>query len=150
MPGNLIARHTAGVGGRVRAGGEVAESGQDAGEPPQVGAARGKSRRSPRPGAEGRNTKAAWGLVGLGLVGHMLRSRRLYANVAVAAIAVGALRQSGQQSMASATARLVAWNQREMQRLERKAERQARAVKGAGRMARAGRPRGLARSGRET
>jgi hypothetical protein len=41
-------------------------------------------------------------------------------------------------------ARLTAWNKREIQRLEHKAERQARAVRGAGRMARAGPPRGLA------
>jgi hypothetical protein len=92
----------------------------------------------------------AWGLVGLGLVGHMLRSPRFYARLAVAAIAVGSLRQIGQQNQASMTARLSAWNQREMQRLERKAQRQARAVKGAGQMARSGPPRGLAGSGHET
>ena len=48
------------------------------------------------------------------------------------------------------TARLAAWNQREMQRLERKAQRQARAVKGAAEMALSGPPRGLAGTSHET
>jgi hypothetical protein len=92
----------------------------------------------------------AWGLVGLGLAGHMLRSPRFYETLVVAAIAVGSLRQIGQQNRASMTARLSAWNQREMQRLERKAQRQARAVKGAAQMARSGPPRGLAGTSHET
>jgi hypothetical protein len=92
----------------------------------------------------------AWGLVGLGLAGHMLRSSRFYGTVAVTAIAVRSLRQIGQQNRASMTARLSAWNQREMQRLERKAQRQAGAVKGAAQMARSGPPRGLAGTSHET
>ena len=128
----------------------MARSGQGAGEPPQAIVAGGSSSPAPRPVAPGLHTKMAWGLVGLGLVGHMLRSPRFYARLAVAAIAVGSLRQIGQQNRASMTARLSAWNQREMQRLERKAQRQARAVKGAGQMARSGPPRGLAGSGHET
>jgi hypothetical protein len=91
----------------------------------------------------------AWGLVGLGLAGHMLRSPRFYETVAVAAIAVRSLGQIGQQNRANMTARLSAWNQREMQRLERKAQRQARAVKGAAQMARSGPPRGLAGTSHE-
>ena len=92
----------------------------------------------------------AWGLIGLGLVGHMLRSPRFYARLAVAAIAVRSLRQIGQQNRAGMTARMSAWNKREMQRLERKAQRQARAVKGAAQMARSGPPRGLAGTSHET
>jgi hypothetical protein len=84
------------------------------------------------------------GLVALGLVRHGLRSRRFHERVTVAVIAVGALRGIGQDNRASTMARLSAWNKREMQRLEHKAERQAAAVKGAGRMARSGPPRGLA------
>jgi hypothetical protein len=99
----------------------MARSGQGAGEPPQAIVAEGSSSPAPRPGASGLDTKMAWGLVGLGLVGHMLRSPRFYQTVAVTAIAVGSLRQIGQQNRASMTARLSAWNQREMQRLERKA-----------------------------
>jgi hypothetical protein len=36
------------------------------------------SSQAPRPGAAGLDTKMAWGLVGLGLVGQMLRSPRFY------------------------------------------------------------------------
>jgi len=127
----------------------MARSGQGAGEPPQAIAA-GCSSPAPRPGASGLDTKMAWGLVGLGLVGQMLRSPRFYEAVAVTAIAVGSLRQIGQQNQANMTARLAAWNKREMQRLEHKAQRQTRAVKGAAQMARSGPPRGLAGSGPET
>ena len=128
----------------------MARSGQGAGEPPQAVVAEGGSGRAPRPGASGLDTKMAWGLVGLGLAGHMLRSPRFYGTLAVAVIAVRSLRQIGQQNRASMTARLSAWNQREMQRLERQAQRQARAVKGAGQMARSGPPRGLAGPGHQT
>ena len=80
----------------------------------------------------------------------MLRSPRFYQTVAVAAIAVGSLRQIGQQNTASMTARLAAWDRRQIQRVERKAQRQARAVKGSAQMARSGPRRGLAGSGHET
>jgi hypothetical protein len=137
------------VFGRFRSGGKMARSGQGAGEPPQAIVAEGSSPAA-LPGASGVDTKMAWGLVGLGLVGHMLRSPRFYEAVAVTAIAVGSLRQMGQQNRASMTARLTAWDQRQMQRLEHKAQRQARAVKGAAQMARSGPPRGLAGTSNET
>jgi hypothetical protein len=128
----------------------MARSGQGAGEPPQAVVAEGGSSPAPRPGASSLDTKMTWGLVGLGLVGHMLRSPRFYKTIAVTAIAVGSLRQIGQQNAASMTARLSAWNKREMQRLERKAQRQGKAVKGAAQMARTGPPRGLAGTSHET
>ena len=128
----------------------MAQSGQGADAPARAIAAEGGTRPTPRPGASGLDTKMAWGLVGLGLAGHMLRSPRIYQTVAVTAIAVWSLRQIGQQNRASMTARLSAWNQREMQRLERKAQRQARAVKGAAQMARSGPPRGLAGTSHQT
>ena len=128
----------------------MARSGQGAGEPPQAIVAEGSGSPAARPGASGLDTKMAWGLVVLGLAGHMLRSPRFYGTVAVAAIAVRSLGQIGQQNRANMTARLSAWNQREMQRLERKAQRQARAVKGAAQMARSGPPRGLAGTSHET
>ena len=128
----------------------MTRSGQGAGEPPQAIVAGGSSSPAPRPGASGLDTKMAWGLVGLGLVGHTLRSPRFYATVAVTAIAVSSLRQIGQQNRAGMAARLGAWNQREMQRLERKAQRQARAVKGSAQMARSGPPRGLAGTSQPT
>jgi hypothetical protein len=128
----------------------MARSGQGAGEPPQAVVAEGSGSPAPRPRPSGLDTKMTWGLVGLGLVGHILRSPRFYQTVAVTAIAIGSLRQIGQQNTASMTARLAAWNQREMQRLERKAQRQTRAVKGAAQMARSGPPRGLAGSDHQT
>ena len=128
----------------------MAQSGRGDGEPPQAIAAEGSSSPAPRPRASGLDTKMTWGLVGLGLVGHMLRSRRFYETVAVTAIAVGSLRQIGQQNGASMMARLAAWNQREMQRMEHQAQRQARGVKGAAQMARSGPPRGLAGTSHET
>ena len=128
----------------------MARSGQGAGEPPQAVVAEGSGSPAPRPGASGLDTKITWGLVGLGLVGHMLRSPRFYATVAVTAIAVSSLRQIGQQNRADMAARLGAWNQREMQRLGRQAQRQVRAVKGAAEMARSELPGGPAGSGHET
>jgi len=128
----------------------MARSGQGAGEPPQAIVAEGSVSPAARPGASGLDTKMTWGLVGLGLVGHMLRSPRFYQTVAVTAIAVGSLRQIGQQNRASMMARLTAWDQRQMQRLERKAQRQVRAVKGSAQMARSGPPRGLAGTSQQT
>ena len=128
----------------------MARSGQGAGEAPQAIVAEGSSSPAPRPGASGLDTKMTWGLVGLGLVGHMLRSPRFYQTVAVTAIAVGSLRQIGQQNRASMMARLTAWDQRQMQRLEHKAQRQVRAVKGSAQMARSGPPRGLAGTSQQT
>jgi hypothetical protein len=122
----------------------MTRSGQGGGQPPRAGAAEDSGGRAPQPGARGRRNKAAWRLVALGLAGHMLRSRRFYERVAVAAIVLEALRGIGQDNRASTMARLAAWEKRETQRLERKADRQARTVKGAGRMARSGRPKGLA------
>ena len=75
------------------------------------------------------------GLVALGLARHVLRSRRFQEGVAVTAIALRALQGIGQENRAGMVARLSAWNKRQVQHLERQAERQARAVKGAGRMA---------------
>jgi len=128
----------------------MARSGQGAGEPPQAIVAEGSVSPAARPGASGLDTKMTWGLVGLGLVGHMLRSPRFYQAVAVTAIAVASLRQIGQQNRASMMARLTAWDQRQMQRLERKAQRQVRAVKGSAQMARSGPPRGLAGTSQQT
>ena len=121
----------------------MARSGHGADESPAAITAQGRS-GSARPGAAGRGNRLTLALVGLGLAGHMLRSRRFYERVAVAVIAAGALRGIGQDNRASAMARLSAWNKREMQRLERKAEHQTAAITGARRMARSGRPRGLA------
>jgi len=88
--------------------------------------------------APGRGSKLVTGVVALGLARHVLRSRRFQEGVAVTAIALGALRGIGQENRASMMARLSAWNKRQVQRLEGQAERQVRAVKGAGELARSG------------
>jgi hypothetical protein len=124
----------------------MSRSGQGAGRPPLAIAA-GSSRSAAQPGDSGFDGQMALGLVGLGVVGHVLRSRRFYEKVAVAAIVLGALRGIGQDNRASTMARLQAWDKRQIQRIERKAKRQGRAVKGSARMARAGPPRGLAEAG---
>ena len=127
----------------------MSRSGQGAGRPPLAIVA-GSSRSAAQPGDSGFDGQAALGLVVLGVVVHVLRSRRFYEKVAVAAIALGALRGIGQDNRASTMARLQAWDKRQIQRMERKAQRQARAVKGSAQMARSGPRRGLAGSGHET
>ena len=123
----------------------MSRSGQGAGRPLAIIAA-GSSRSAAQPGDSGFDGQVALGLVGLGVVGHVLRSRRFYEKVAVAAIVLGALRGIGQDNRASTMARLQAWDKRQIQRMER----EARAVKGSAQMARSGPPRGLAGSGQET
>jgi hypothetical protein len=124
----------------------MARSGRGAGEPPAAHRAPGSSGSAPRPGAPGRGSKVVMGLVALGLARHVLRSRRFQEGAAVTAIALGALRGIGQENRASMVARLSAWNKRQVQRLEHQAERQVRAVKGAGQLARSG-PVTMAASG---
>ncbi len=124
----------------------MSRSGQGAGRP-ALAIAADSSRSAAQPGDSGFDGQAALGLVVLAVVGHVLRSRRFYEKVAVAAIVLGALRGIGQDNRASTTARLQAWDKRQIQRLERKAQRQGRAVKGSARMARSGPPRGLAGAG---
>ena len=121
----------------------MARSGQGAGDPPRSGAAAGSGESAPR-----RGNRVVWGLVALGIVRHALRSRRFYEGVAVAVIAIASLRGIGQENRANMMTRLSAWNKREVERLEHKAERlehkaerQVGVAKGAGRMARSGRPR---------
>ena len=55
----------------------------------------------------------------------MLRSRRFYERVAVGAIVLAAVRSMGQEQRASTFERLSAWNKRQIEILERKAEQQA-------------------------
>ena len=86
----------------------------------------GPARRSPTSGPD---NHAALRLIGLALLGHMLRSRRFYERVTFAAIVLAALARLGKQSRASTFERLAAWNKRQVQLLERKAERQAKHLK---------------------
>ena len=100
-------------------------SGQRAEGPPLAGMAPGRSRAAARLADRGLAGKATLGLVGLGVVGHVLRSPRFHERVIVGAIVLGALRGIGQESRASTFARIAAWNKRQVQILERKAERQS-------------------------
>ena len=84
----------------------------------------GGSRPAAQSGDLGFAVKAALGLVGLGVVGHVLRSPRFHERVIVGAIVLGALRGLGQESRANSFARLAAWNKRQVERLELKAEQQ--------------------------
>ena len=120
---------------------------QGAGRPPPANIAAGSIRSAAKPGDSGFDGQVALGLVGLAVAGHVLRSRRFYEKVAVAAMVLGALRRIGQDNQASTMARLQAWNKRQIQRMERKAQRQGRAVKGSAQMARSRPPRGLAGAG---
>lgn len=86
----------------------------------------------------------AWRLIRLALLGRMLRSRRVYHAVAVAAIGLVAATRIARENRASAFARLAAWDKRQAQRLERKAKQQRRAVTASAKMARARAARGLA------
>jgi hypothetical protein len=101
-------------------------SGRDAGRPPLASIAAGSSRPAAQLEDSGFDAQAALGLVGLGVVGHVLRSRRFYERAIIGAIVLGALRGLGQENRASAFERLAAWNKRQVQFLEREAERQAR------------------------
>jgi len=122
----------------------MSRSGQDAGRPPLANIAADSSRSAAQPGDSGFDARMTLGLVGLGVISHVLRSRRFYEKVAVVAIVLGALKGIGHDNQVSTMARLQAWDKREIQRLQRKAQRQGRAVKSAAQMASSGPPRGLA------
>ena len=101
----------------------MTRSGQGAGRPPPANIATGSSRSAAQPGDSGSAGKAALGLIRLGVVGHVLRSRRFYERVIVGAIMLRALRGLGQENRASTFERVSAWNKRQVQRFERQARR---------------------------
>jgi hypothetical protein len=71
-------------------------------------------------------TKAAWRLIRLAVLGHMLHSHRFYERVAVGAIVLAALARIGRENRARSLARLAAWSKRQARFLERQAERQSK------------------------
>jgi hypothetical protein len=83
----------------------------------------GLERRSP---TSSRDNRAALRLIGLAVLSHMLRSRRFYERLAVAAIVLAALTGLSRENRDITLARLSAWNKRQVHYLERKAERQAK------------------------
>ena len=90
--------------------------------PAQSPAQAGSQDAGRRPQVPGRDDRAAARLTGVALLGHMLRSRSLYERVAFAAIVLVALAKLGQENQARSFARLAAWNNRQVERLESKAK----------------------------
>jgi len=125
----------------------MSRSRHDARRPARAIAPAGSS--APAPRTPGLDQRMATRLVWLAVVHHVLRSRRFYERVAVAVIALRALRQMGQENRASTMARLAAWNKREMQRLERKAKQPARAAKGTRQMVHSRSSKDLAKAMRD-
>jgi hypothetical protein len=98
----------------------MTRSGQDPRTPPRAltrGAGGG-----PAPGSRVSriDRDRALRVVGLGLIVHMLRSRRSYERAAFAAIVVGALAGMGQENRSKSFEQLAAWIKRQDERVERK------------------------------
>ena len=111
---------------RAKKGGRrMTTSGRDIRRSAEAMAPAGSSGPARRPRTSSPDNKRALRLVGLGVVIHMLRSRRFYERVAVGAIVLAAVRNMGQEQRASTFERLSAWNKRQIEILERKAEQQA-------------------------
>lgn len=98
----------------------MARSGRDSRTPPQAltrGAGSG-----PAPGS--RNSRSDRGralrVVGLGLILHMLRSRRSYERAVFVAVVAGALAGMSKENQAKSIERLAAWVKRQDERVERK------------------------------
>jgi hypothetical protein len=108
----------------------------------------GRNARTPSKGAAaagggGAGHRNAMRVIVLATLAHMLRSRRFYARLITVVVAVRALGQIGHENQTTNLARLSAWDKRQVQRIEQKAQRHARAVKGSVEMARSGGPRQL-------
>lgn len=99
--------------------------GRDARGSAQAAARAGSSGPTRPPQTSSPDNKFALRLIGLGVVIHMLRSRRFYQWVAIGAVVVAAVRNMGQEQRASTFERLSAWNRRQIEILERKTEQQA-------------------------
>jgi hypothetical protein len=99
----------------------MTRSRQDPPIPPQALGPAGSSGPAPRSGPSADN-QTAIRMVGVAVLIHMLRSRRLYERAAFAAIVLAALAGLNQESRAKALARLTAWAKRQDDRLQRKAK----------------------------
>ena len=128
----------------------MARSGRDAAKPPQAVTAADSRSPAPRARTLGFDQRLAMRLVRLAVVRDVLRSRRFYERLALAVIVIRALRQINQQNRASAMARLSAWDKRQIQRLQVKAQHQVRAAKGTRRMIRSRPSKDLPQKMRQT
>ncbi len=100
----------------------MTRSRQDPPIPPQALSPAGSSEPAPRPPGPSADSQTAIRMVGLAVLIHMLRSRRLYERVVLVAIVLAALAGLNQESRAKALARLTAWAKRQDDRLQRKAK----------------------------
>lgn len=99
----------------------MTRSRQDPRIPPQALSPAGSSGPAPRSPNPSAGNQTAIRVVGLAVLVHMLRSRRLYERAAFAAVVLAALAGLNQESRAKTIARLTAWEKRQEDRLERKA-----------------------------
>ena len=128
----------------------MSRPGRDARTPPQAITAADSSSPARRARTLDVEHRLAMRLVRLAMVRDVLRSRRFYERLALAVIVIRALRQINQQNRASAMARLSAWDKRQIQRLEVKAQHQVRAAKGTRRMIRSRPSKDLPQKMRQT
>lgn len=95
---------------------------QDPGMTPQALTSAGSGGSGPRSPESSADRQAATWAIGVAVVVHMLRSRRLYERAAFAAIVLAALAGLAgldHESRAKARARLIAWIKGQNERLER-------------------------------
>jgi hypothetical protein len=100
----------------------MTRSRQDPGVAPHALTSAGSSGSAPRPPNPSADRHVATLAIGLGLLVHMLRSRRLYERAAFAAIVLAALAGLAgldHESRAKARARFIAWITGQNERLER-------------------------------
>jgi hypothetical protein len=128
----------------------MARPGRDARTPPQEITAADSSSPALRARTLDFEHRLAMRLVRLAMVRDVLRSRRFYERVALAVIVIRALGQINQQNRASAMERLAAWDKRQIQRLEVKAQQQVRAAQGTRRMIRSRSSKDLQQKMRQT
>ena len=128
----------------------MSRSGRDARTPLQEITAADGSSPAPRARTLDFEHRLAMRLVRLAVIRDVLRSRRFYERMALAVIVIRALRQINQQNRASAMARLSAWDKRQIQRLQVKAQHQVRAAKGTRRMIRSRPSKDLPQKMRQT
>jgi hypothetical protein len=86
------------------------------------------------PGSQNSSSDRDWGVrvVALGLLGHMLRSPRLYERLAFGAVVAAALAGMGQENRAKSFERLSAWVKRQDERVERKVKSALTEIEGHG------------------
>ncbi len=99
-------------------------SGQNTGRAPEVMAPATSGGLARQSQTSSLGTSAALRLIRLAVLRHMLQSNRFYERVAVGAIVLAALARIGKENRDSSLARLAAWDKRQVQFLERQAERQ--------------------------